>query len=330
MLEALYEPVDARAQGWDLFWLRLARSVRLMTGEKHIRFYLPGELRDSAAEGRHNFMNKVVSVLKAADFTMEFLDATLVEPVGSEFSLFHMQEPFRQNSVTVRRAYYYPFWQIERTNERWHWDVARADFDPEVVNADKARKFYQQWQKRLYETPLKDVSNDGFVYVPLQGRLTQHRSFQTCSPVEMLQKTIALVEGRRVIAALHPNEIYSQSDYDTLEEIERRYEALELRMGEMEQLLPRCEYVVTQNSSVAFAGFFFGKPCVTFAKIDFHHIAADVERMGIEGAFEAVQGSLPEFEKYVWWFLQQMSINAGRPEAEEKIRARLSTMGWPV
>jgi hypothetical protein len=84
------------------------------------------------------------------------------------------------------------------------------------------------------------------------------------------------------------------------------------------------------NSSVAFAGYFLKKPSVLFAGIDFHHIAANVGVLGVDGAFEAVRGMKPPYPQYLWWFLQQMSVNAGRPDAEDKIRARLAGLGWPV
>ncbi|MEP1933334.1 MAG: hypothetical protein ABJJ37_18830, partial [Roseibium sp.] len=198
------------------------------------------------------------------------------------------------------------------------------------IDADVARQFYLFWQKRLFSDAMKTFGWDGFVYIPLQGRLTQCRSFQSCSPIEMIRQTLLHEPKRRVIAALHPKETYSEEDFAALEALDAKFDRLELRMGEMESLLPRCDYVVTENSSVGFSGFFFGKPCVTFANIDFHHITADVGRLGVEGAFDAVRGPVPDFAGYVWWFLQKMSINAGRPEAEEKIRTRFSALGWPV
>ena len=305
-------------------------SVGGMSNDRLIRFYLPDGLRQSAEAGEHNFLNKIASVLAGAGFKAEYLDPDMADPKASGYSLFHMEEPFAQRSVTIRRAYYYPFWQIERTNERWNWDVARAVFDPGTVDRKTAEQFYGFWQKRLFKEPLKSLGREGFIYVPLQGRLTQARSFQTCSPLEMIQHTLEQDTERRVIAALHPKEIYTEEDFAALEKLDAAQDRLELRMGEMEALLPRCDYVVTENSSVGFAGFFFGKPCITFASIDFHHISADVGRLGVADAFAAVHDMAPDYAGYVWWFLQKMSINAGRPKAEENIRARLSALGWPV
>lgn len=64
--------------------------------------------------------------------------------------------------------------------------------------------------------------------------------------------------AKRIIATLHPKEVYSDAEISTLEAIADRDPLLEVRMGEMERLLPACDCVVTQNSSAAFNGYFFG------------------------------------------------------------------------
>ncbi|WP_435140170.1 hypothetical protein [Pseudopelagicola sp. nBUS_19] len=301
-----------------------------MQSKKHIKFYLPDGLRQSAQAGQHNFLNQVRTVLCAAGFSVEYLKPDNAKPDPASFSLFHMDEPFLKKSVTIRRAYFYPFWQIERSSQRWQWDIAKAKFNPDGVEFLKAQHFYQAWQKRLFSAQLGALSQDGFVYVPLQGRLSQRRSFQMCSPLRMIEHVLTQEPIKRVVAALHPKEVYTDLELSGLEKLAVQYKRLELRMGEMEKLLPCCDYVVTQNSSVAFAGFFFGKRCVTFAKIDFHHITGDVATLGVDEAFHFVRERAVDFEKYIWWFLQKMSINAGRPEAEDKIRLRLQALGLPV
>ena len=81
---------------------------------------------------------------------------------------------------------------------------------------------------------------------------------------------------------------------------------------------------------MAFNGILFEKPMILFARSDFHHIAANAEALGVAQAFDAVQTMTPNFAAYLWWFWQQMAINAGRPEAQDQIRASLRRGGWPV
>lgn len=98
----------------------------------------------------------------------------------------------------------------------------------------------------------------------------------------------------------------------------------------MSDLLGRCDYIVTQNSSVAFNGYFFGKPSLLFRKTDFHHIVVQADIDQLVAGFEAVQTIQPDYAAYVHWFWQKKSINAGRPEAEDMIAARLKRFDWPV
>ena len=97
----------------------------------------------------------------------------------------------------------------------------------------------------------------------------------------------------------------------------------------MEHLLHDCDYVVTMNSAVGFFGYFFEKPCILFGDIDFHHIALGATP-GDLSAFDKIESHTPDYARYVWWFWQHMSINAGRPEAEDKIRDALIRGGWPL
>lgn len=303
-----------------------------MKNAKILRFYLDNDLRQSALAGQHNFINKVGKVAENAGFRVEFRKNSLEEREKSAsrngYSMFHMDDPIHDRALTMRRNYYYPFWHIENTAKRWEWASARRNFEFAETDRIEARRFYGFWQKRLFGGAHEIVGQGGFVYVPLQGRLLEHRSFQSCSPFEMLKTTLRLETKRKVIATLHPNEIYTSQEQAALESLVAQNPRLSLEFGQMEQLLTHCDYVVSQNSSAAFAGYFFEKPCILFAKIDFHHIAANVPSLGAEQAFATVLQESHDFEGYVWWFLQKMSINAGRPDADEKILQRFESAGW--
>jgi hypothetical protein len=301
-----------------------------MSDPHHAIFYLPDGLRQSAEAGTHNFIGKIAQVLEHKGFSVSYADEASARSQGSEYSIFHMQEPYAGRSVTLRRAYHYPFWQIETTNKRWEWEVARTEFPASEIPRKEADRFFAFWQKRLFDTQAQTVSKSGFIYLPLQGRLQEHRSFQTCSPVDMIRKTLANSGSRPVVATLHPSEIYSPSDHAILQEIAKENPMFQLGTGDMATLLRTCDFVVTQNSSVGFSANFFRKPVVLFGQIDFHHIAYPVSKLGIQGAFESAATASPDYAGFMWWFLQKMSINAGRPEAEDKISARLKHLGWPI
>jgi len=293
-----------------------------MNKPKTVRFFLEDGLCESASAGQHNFINKVADVLRDHGFEVAF--CKMSDRGSGGYALTHMKAPEVGHGLTFRRVYHYPFWQIDCTDKRWNWRVGQAQFDPDTVDGKEARRFYNFWRKRLFDLT-EDSGNDGFVYMPLQGKLTQHRSFQSCSPIEMIERTLDGAQNRKVIATLHPKEEYSQSDLKVIEGLEDKHKQLELRVGQMNELLARCACVVTQNSSAAFNGYFYRKPAVLFAKVDFHHIALD----GMQPeTFERTGDFDPDYARYIWWFWQNQSINAGHPSAIEKIMDRFRTFGW--
>lgn len=296
-----------------------------------LRFYLDPGLRGSAKAGQHNFIGKIASVVQVAGFRVEYRADTATERAKSAlrrgYAMFHMDPPTNERGLTFRRAYHYPFWGIEPVAERWQWHVARSAFDPAQVPRKQADGFARRWRARLF--PDLTARDDGFVYVPLQGRLLDHRSFQSMSPIRMVKAVLAH-DPRPVVATLHPKEVYTKPELDALDALTRTTPRLSVETGLMERFLPACSYVATQNSSAAFNGFFFEKPAILFGQVDFHHIAANVPALGITDAFAALPRLRPDYAGYLWWFWQQMSINAGRPEAEDQIAATLRRAGWPV
>ncbi|WP_435257078.1 hypothetical protein ACSBLW_13175 [Thioclava sp. FR2] len=304
-----------------------------MTPDRLVRFFLEPGLRESAEAGEHNFLNKVSGVLRENGFHIDYcgddpaaVDLALKD--DGSFSLFHMRHPVGPRSLVFRRVYHYPFWAIEPSAERWHWHTARCPFLPDQIDPDEAARFVRFWRKKLFGRAQPCPTGDGFLYLPLQGQLTEHRSFQSCSPVEMVRRVLEL-DARPVVAALHPKESYTEEDHAALAELGAQHDRLTLTTGGMDRYLPACDAVITQNSSVAFNGYFLGKPAVLFADIDFHHIALDA-RTDPQAAVQTLAAHNPDYERYIFWFWQIMSINAGRPEAEEAIRRSLQRARWPI
>lgn len=301
-------------------------SVSGMSNEV-VTFYMEPELCRSAQAGQHNFIGKLAGVMTRAGLDVQYLP--FGAPQGQGWSMSHIKMPLDARGLCFRRVYHYPFWQIEQSGERWAWDVAQAAFAPDPSEGREAARFYGFWQKRLFGEAPHQTSREGFIYVPLQGKLLDHRPFQICSPIEMIEHCLAQTDAP-IIATLHPGETYTRAELAALKKLEKAHVRLTVRSGGMEELLARCDYVVTQNSSVAFNGYFFGKPALLFRKADFHHIAVLADLDDLAAGFAAVRTAAPDYAAYVHWFWQKNSINAGRPEAEEIIAARLRRFGWPV
>lgn len=292
-----------------------------------LHIYLLEPMRSRAEAREINIFNKIENAL--GDWSLKFHEDTEDErraAAGRGFGLFHMREPTADHILCLRRAYHYPFWRIEKTNERWNFDVAKARFDAHRIPFDRAIEFYQKWRPRVFGEGT--VSREGFVFMPLQGRLLEHRSFQSQSPVEMIETVLARKPKAQIRATLHPKEIYSEPEIEALDKLSQKFPRFQRISADSKNLLAECDLVITQNSSVALTGYFAQKPAVLFAGSDFHHIAASVPRDGIDQAL--AERPDPDFIAYLFWFFQRQSINAGAANAEEKLRSRFAAHGFPV
>ena len=299
-----------------------------------VRLYLPHPMDRRARRGEHNFVNQLDTALERSGMALDICTATATDTRDAARwggrALFLMQEPRHDLGLSLRVAYIMPFWRIETTAERWRFDVARAEFDPEGLDRAEARRFTRFWGKRKFGAAVENTERAGVIYVPLQGHLRRQRSFQHAAPIDMLEQTLQRASGRRVLAGLHPKESYSDADLAGLETLSARYPILEVQTGGMEEALRTCDFVVTQNSAAALMAMFFGKPAMIWARIDFHHAMVDAGALGAETAFDRIERHAPDYEAYLLWFLKLTAINAGAPDAPDQIAARLSALGWSV
>ena len=305
-----------------------------MNARDTVTFHLHPKLRRQAENANHNFIATVSEVLEAAGLVVAFDSddqaARLRAMARPGRSMWLMQRPVNARALVFRKTYLYPFWHIEKVAERWEWPVAKAQFDPGSVDPRKAANFYRFWRNRLFDDAPRAARRDGFVFVPLQGKLLEKRSFQCASPIDMLKSVLAHDTTRQVVVTLHPNETYSTAEQAALAALADNHARLSVQDAGKVRYLQNCDYVVTQNSGAGFMGLFFGKPLVLFGKTDCHHIGLSVAELGAAGAIVAAPSHAPDYPSYLYWFLQVQAINAGRPEAKTRIRNVLRGHGWPV
>lgn len=294
-----------------------------------LRIYLHQAELAQVRRGRLNFVQKLRTALEARGWQTEVLRsgerARRQAPDLPGYALYYMEKPTHDRALTFRRSYHFPFWRIEAVAERWRWPVAQMPFGPQSIDPDQARDFAARLAARVLPGP-KPQRGD-HVLIPLQGRIREARSFQTISPLQMVARVAET--GRPAHATLHPKEEYSSDDIAALNALATRYPNLTIG-GETRALLRNCAFVATQNSAVAFDGYILGKPAVLFAQVDFHHIGLNVADMGVAAALAAAPDYRPDFARYLFWFLQQQSINMSGDHAEAKIIAALRRCGWPV
>lgn len=304
-----------------------------MTAAKHADFFLEPAVQKSAARGEHNFLRLFSEVLTDAGFQPRYRNIrdTRALKDAARYNITFMKEPLGRHGIVFRRLYHYPFWQIEKTAKRWEWDVAKAGFDPTGIAENEATAFRNRWRRHLFNGA-SQTPGEGHVLVVLQGKLTRCRSFQSCSPIEMVQSVIDATEPEQttVIVALHPKETYSTTELNALKSATSAHSRVSIITGGSESLLRGCRLVATQNSAVAFDGYFFDKPAVLFGRSEFHHVALQATPKTAANVFAQVKEHNPDYARYLFWFWQICAINAGRDEAKDRIYARLKRFDWPV
>ena len=302
-----------------VWWLcQKSPTVLTMTAQRILNFYLSPAKQKLVGTGTGIF-GKIGQAVHNAGWQLRLRDEA--EPVaGAGYHLVYNTAVTTPDTLVLRRCYMDPFYRIEATNDRWNWEVAGLPFAPE----SGAEWFRKHWQNRIFKG--HSISDAGFIFMPLQGRLLDRRHFQAMSPIEMIHTTLAADPTRDILATLHPKEVYTAEERAALDRIGGRFR---LCAQPSMSLLARCAYVVAQNSSMALTGFFARKPAVLFAKIDFHHIAGSVPRDGVAAAFADVANDRP-FARYLHWFFKQQAISADAEDSLAQIAARLRQHRWPI
>ncbi|WP_245726970.1 hypothetical protein [Paracoccus isoporae] len=290
-----------------------------------LRIHLDAGLLEQARSGSFNFINRIVSAVERRGWKAELAPETDAPPERYVYALHHMSGPTHKRVKIFRRTYVYPYWHIESEPQRWRWQVARRKFRPAAIDQKEARVLIHHLRHRVMPdiTPTEPTH----VLIPLQRQLTQRRSFQTMSPIEMVSAVAKT--GKPCIATLHPNGEYTPEETEALDLLASIYPNLKIG-GNSRDLLAGAEYVATQNSAVAFEAYLLARPVVLFAQIDFHHIALNVSELGVEEALSRAPDHKAYYAKYLWWFLKDQAIDAMAETAEERILAAMKKGGWPL
>lgn len=300
-----------------------------MDQPRRLSVYLHPPILHTARAGKLGFLNRMQRLLVARGWQVRIMEsgpqARAEAPDTPGYALFNMEKPTHDRALTFRLAYHYPFWRLERVAERWRWPVAQDRFDPAVTDPAEAARFAAALRARVLPGPAPRRGDH--VLIPLQGRIRQQRSFQTVSPVEMV-RTVAR-SGRKVIATLHPKEVYDAGDLAALDALARHCPNLTIG-GNTATALRDCAFVATQNSAVAFDGYILGKPAVLFGQVDFHHIALNVADLGAAEALRRAPDHRPDFAGYLHWFLRRRSLDMMAADADQRLLAAMKKGGWPV
>lgn len=296
-----------------------------------LHFYLGQSGRAAVLDGQKRMTTRVKAAVEAAGWTVTLCPAEELPliPLRKGYHLVLNEKVSSDRCLTLRRVGWEPFWRIERTNDRWEWEIAGQDFDPSQMNPTRGGQFVQHWGKQLFGD--RPITTGGGIFVPLQGKLTQRRHFQAASPLDMLRAVAARWPDRQITTTLHPAEVYSKHEREALAGLAGLMPNLRVEEDGSEAALRACDAVVTENSTMALKAYVAQKPVMLWARIDFHHIAASVARDGRAAAFAAMEaGMKPKFGQYLLWYFRENCLRTWDDAVEGAIRARLRAVGWPI
>jgi hypothetical protein len=299
-----------------------------------LRIYLDPVMLQMAREGSFGFVKRVKAAFEARGFEVVFTEDTDVARLQSAarpgYSLFLMQDPFHPRALSMRKAYYYPFWRIEASAKRWEFRVSGKTFNPAEIDTEIATEWFNRWRRFLFRKAPLNAETSGLIYVPLQGRLLERRSFQSMSPVEMIGEVQARAGSRDILLGLHPGETYSPEEIAAIERIAAADPRVAVKTGGMDEALRVCDLVVTENSAAALSGFFFRKPALLFAETDFHHQMPRVSQLGVDESWRMAETNSPAYARYLYWFIQMNAIKADADTAGDRIIETCRSHGWEV
>ncbi len=304
-----------------------------MADSKQLGIYLDDGLRQDVENGQHNFFGLVIKTFEGRGFEVALHPNTDDERARSKdragYSLFHLETPTHKRALDVRLAYMYPFWRFEKAQWREEYRVALKPFDASLIDGETARAFQRYWRKRIVMpvAPVPDLR--GHVLIALQGKLLDQRHGQSMTPIDMIHETLEQDKFRPIIIKKHPKEDYSDAELAALQGL-TAHPRVRFMGDDINALLRNCDYVVTQNSTVAVTGLLHNKPSILFAEADFHHLFQSVNRVGAVRAFRDILSARRSYAKYFYWYLQLNAINAGRGGAAEKILQNCRELGWEV
>ncbi|MBT2131790.1 hypothetical protein [Aliiroseovarius lamellibrachiae] len=300
--------------------------------KKLLRIYLSDNRLEQVRAGGFHVVARIRETLEARGFRVELRrnsdEERLKSVARAGYALFLMDAPLHDRALTLRKSYFFPFWRLEKSDKRWEFDVALKSFDPAEIDPDMAEKWAGRWQGYLFGRASKPPPQNRPIYIALQGRLLAHRSFQSMSPMEMIEATISAYPDMPIIIGLHPNETYTKAELAALDTVSTENPQLIVQTGGMEDALRACRFVVTQNSSAALMGYFFHKPAVLFGKIDFHHIGLNVYDLGVAEVLRMAPDHAPAFDQYLYWFTMHNAIKADAEDVHDQIAKRLTEHGW--
>lgn len=234
-------------------------------------------------------------------------------------------------------SYFWGYWQLDPQGVHGRSQIAQARFDPEMVDFKIAQPYFQKLRRQYvnhrhsrYDQPhsWQDFP-DGAVSIFFQGRDPILQKTCDFSDLEIVNIVREYAGDRPIIVKPHPllADVFVVKDVLEIAESDPRIIVTDANVHD---ILRASDVTVSMHSTVALEGYLHRKPTILFGRSDFHHIAEVVQkREEFPGALACALEGKRLFQKYLYWFLEEQSINLNADDAEDRIWQRFAQAGFP-
>ena len=234
----------------------------------------------------------------------------------------------------VHPSYLRGFWYCDPLGVNMASSLKEARFDPASVDPARGRWFFngvRGWHlgRNLSKFPQTARAEAALppaaAVVYLQEIERFRRPVHWLDGLTMLRVAAETAKGARVYVKLHPAQ-----EADTVARVRALaadWPNVVISAASIHDLTAAATVVVTQNSAAGFEALLQKKPVITCAESDYH--AATLQARDAASLAQALTNAparLADFpyERFLYWFLGENQFEAGKPEFEARIWARLT------
>ena len=257
------------------------------------------------------------------------------DPAPHCFDFVHNGRVQRPRTLNTALGYIPPFWYADPIGVLADSSLADTAFDPASVPKAEARAFCARQRKRLVGTrtsrhPQPTDRQDfpqGCIAVFLQGWSDPIARSRHMDAADMLQAVLDHPGGRAVVVKPHPKNL-DQETQDLIDMLQANHPDVIVTGANVHDILRCADVTVSISSAVALEGMLHGKPAVLFGRSDFHHAALTVRHApDWPAALARALGTSWDFEPFLYWFLADAMINAGRDDMFDRLLTRMEQVG---
>lgn len=283
---------------------------------ERLNIHIPWQARhDPASPWGRFFLPLAEALARREDLSVTVTKkATRARRFGTDArAISHHSHFSAPGNLNIKPSYLPGFWYADRTGYSGWSEIVHLAFDPAVIDGRTAQKFYQDRIVDGYLKPgrskwpqpdrdLPDLPAD-YVFIPLQvpgDKVLSHGHFSTD---RMISAACAGASRRPVVIKPHPlaRDPAHRAAVVALHDPAR---GVHVVAGHIHDLIRRARVVLCQNSGVGMEALLLGKPVITCALSDYHHLTERAQAPeALDHMLDTALAPAPELvAKFAYWF----------------------------